>query len=97
MYFRYTSLKEEKEKFENREVLSGFTVNMKNGETLKGHFWVVYGKKGRSVRIIPVITELPFGESELLCGMSYHQYRLSDDEDCVTDLTHQELDDLISD
>ena len=45
MYFRYESISEIKERFKNGDILSGLTTNIDADTTLKGYFWIVYGKK----------------------------------------------------
>ena len=96
MYHRYESLDDVKERFESGDLLSGLTTKLDEGETLEGHFWVVFGTKGRTISIVPVISDMS-QESKLLCGLSYHGYRLGEEDDCIYDLTREELGELISD
>ena len=80
MYFQYESLLEIKEKFKNGEVLSGLTILKDDTETLEDHFWIVFGKKGSTVSIVPI--ERNSGDSargEQLIGLSYQEYTMSED------------------
>ena len=97
MYFRYESLEEVKQKFTDGEVLSGLTTNMDDGQTMEDHFWIVYGKHNDNMSIVPIIRKCRDEKKKLLCGMTYHQFRLGEAGDIVTDLTRRELDELTSD
>ena len=97
MYFRYESIEEIKQKVKDGDVISGLTTKIDENRTLEDHFWIVYGKKGNKMNIIPIIRDRGEENNKLLCGMSYQKYRLGDDEDCVRDLTRQELEVLVSD
>ena len=90
MYFRYESLEEIKEKFKKGDVLSGITTKMDETETLAGHFWIAYEKKGSNINIVPIIIDQSEKTSKLLCGMSYHRYSLAENE-CVLGLSCEEL------
>lgn len=70
---------------------------MDDGQTIDDHFWIVYGKKGSKMSIVPLIFEYSDKNKKLLCGMSYHEYRVADDEECVMNLARQELDVLTLD
>lgn len=96
MYHRYESLDEVKESFESGDLLSGLTTKIDEDETLEGHFWIVFGTKGRTISIVPVIIDKS-QQSKLLCGLSYHGYRLGEDDDCISDLTRDELGEIVSD
>jgi len=97
MYYRYESLSEVEEKYENGEVLSGVTTKTDDGETLDDYLWIAFGKKGKKISIVPLRLEgASEGSSRLLCGFSYHKYILERDE-VIDDLTRQELDEIIAD
>jgi len=74
MYFRYETLKEIKEKFNNGDVLSGLTTKIDDTEILAGHFWIAYGKERSEVNIVPIVIDREDETNKLLCGMSYHKY-----------------------
>ena len=95
MYHRYESLDEVKERFESGDLLSGLTTKIDEDETLEGHFWIVFGTKEEKISIVPVIIDMS-QQSKLLCGLSYHGYRLGEDDDCIMDLTKDELGELVS-
>ena len=46
MYHRYESLDEVKEMFESGDLLSGLTTKIDEDETLEGHFWIVFRRRG---------------------------------------------------
>ncbi len=96
MYQRYESLDEIKERFESGDLLSGLTTKLDENDTLDGHFWVVFGKKRGVISIVPVIRDMSQG-SKLLCGLSYHGHRLGDVDECICDLSRDDLQELISD
>ena len=96
MYFRYESLQEIREKFEKGGILSGLTIKIDAETTLAGHFWIVYGKKGSIMNIVPIVMERDEETSKVLCGMNYHKYLL-DEDNCVTGLRREEIEDSTSD
>jgi len=95
MYFRYESLEEIKEKFNNGDVLSGLTTKIDDTETLAGHFWIAYGKERSKVNIVPIVIYREDETSNLLCGMSYHKYTLAETK-CLLGLSREDLDDHTS-
>ena len=70
--------------------MSGLTTKLDDGSTLTKHFWVVHGKKGSKMNIVPIVMEREDETSKVLCGMSYHKYSL-DEDNCVTGLSRQDL------
>ena len=96
MYFKYKSIEEVKEKFENGDVLSGLTTKVDDAETLEGHFWIAYRKKCPKINMVPIIIDKAETTSMLLCGMTYHQYLLSEDK-CMLGLIREEVEELTSD
>ena len=76
-------------------MLSGLTTKIDEDETLEGHFWIVFGTKGEQISIVPVIIDMS-QQSKLLGGLFYHGYRLGEDDNCIMDLTKDELGELVS-
>ena len=96
MYFRYESISEIKERFKNGDILSGLTTKIDADTTLEGYFWIVYGKKGSTMNMVPIVMEPDDETSKVLCGMNYHKYSL-DEDDCVTGLSREEIQKSTSD
>ena len=90
MYYIYESMEEIRTKFEEGDVLSGLTTMMNETETLSGHFWIAYGKKGAKINLVPIIIDRSEETSRLLCGMSYHKHVLAEKE-CEIGLTREEV------
>ena len=88
-YYRYESMEEIEEKIMEGQVLSGLTT-MKDEDThLEDHIWLVYGKKGSRVSIVPL--QLNYDEdTETLIGLSYHTYELQKGS-VIQDMTTEEL------
>lgn len=90
MYFRYESIHEIRQNLKNGVVISGLTTKLDDGTTLAGHFWVVYGKKGSELSIVPIAMEREEETSKVLCGMNYHKYSL-DEDNCVDGMSREDL------
>ena len=75
MYFRYESMSEIEAKVREGQVLSGLTTMTNESEFLEDHIWLVFGKKGSKVSIVP-LRQTYDGKCETLIGLSYHQYEL---------------------
>ena len=78
MYFRYESMSEIEAKLREGQVLSGLTTMKNKTEFLEGHIWLVFGKKGSKVSIVPLRLTYD-GKCDTLIGLSYHQYELVKD------------------
>ena len=90
MYFRYESLGEIMDKFKNGDVLSGLTILKNDSEVLEDHFWIVYGKKGSSVSIVPLIRNGDNTSGKQLIGLRYQGYTMSE-ADVMTGLSQKDL------
>ena len=91
MYFRYETLAEIKGKFQNGEVLSGLTILKNETETLEDHIWIVFGKKGSTVSIVPLERNNNDGaQGEQLIGLSYQEYTMCE-EDIMFGLSRADL------
>ena len=75
VYFRYESMEEIEAKLREGQVLSGLTTMKDETDFLEDHLWLVFGKNGSKVSIIPP-RQIYDGKSDALIGFSYHQYEL---------------------
>ena len=78
------------DKFKNGDVLSGLTILKNDSEVLEDHFWIVYGKKGSSVSIVPLIRNGDNTSGKQLIGLRYQGYTMSE-ADVMTGLSQKDL------
>ena len=92
MYFRYESIEEVMEKVNEGQIISGLTLKL-NEVHLSQHYWVVIGKKGSRMRIVPLVHD--GGDKIRLCGLAYHKLRVMDHGSySISDLTYDDIKDL---
>ena len=65
-------------------------------DMLQDHMWIMYGEKGSTVSIDPLINMGKIKEHKQLLGLLYHQYALQK-EAAIHDLTKEELEQHVSD
>ena len=89
LYFRYESMVEIEEKLREGQVLSGLTTMKDEHNHLEDHIWLVFGKQGSKVSIVP-LRRNDDGETETLIGFSYHPYELEKDT-VIENMTTEDL------
>ena len=89
MYFRYESMEEIEERLIEGQVLSGLTTMVDDRNYLEDHIWLVFGKQGSKVSIVP-LRRKDNDDTETLIGFSYHSYEL-DKDTVIENMTTEEL------
>ena len=89
LYYRYESMEEIEEKILEGQVLSGLTTMKDENTHLEDHIWLVFGKQGSKVSIVPF--QLNYDEdTETLIGLSYHTYEFQN-EAVIHDMATEDL------
>ena len=71
MYFRYESMEDIEAKLRDGQVLSGLITMKDDTYFLEDHLWLVFGKNGSKVSIVP-LRQIYDGKSNTFIGFSYH-------------------------
>ena len=82
-------MEEIEENINDGQVLSGLTTMKDEHNHLEDHIWLVFGKQGSKVSIVPLRLNYD-ASTETLIGFSYHIYEL-EKEAVIEDMTTKDL------